>query len=129
MKNVILGLSAITMMSLASCTSMKHTVDLDKGAATQTIQMKVGESYSVKLKENPSTGYGWSTQSSDNCAATVGKSEYKQDKAPDNMVGVPGTRTYEVKGDKAGKCTITFQQSPPGSKEVVNTKVLHVVVK
>ncbi len=130
MKKILIGASLLSVVALASCGVSKKTLNLDNAAGTQSILIKQGKTYDIKVTENPSTGYSWYPQLSDNCAAKIESSDYKQNKAPEGMVGVAGVRTIILKGEKEGTCRLTLNQSRGNQGEVINTKdVIIKVVK
>lgn len=61
----------------------------------KSIVLKNGETFSLKLMENPSTGYSWQLKLSP--GLSVLSDNYTQDPAPEGMVGVAGTRLWEIK--------------------------------
>lgn len=113
---------------IGSCGMKKNVIDLEK-KNQETIVMKVGESYFIHLRENPSTGHIWKTNVPSDCNATIGKSDYKQDDAEPMMVGVPGTRSFEIIGKSSGECTIEFEHKVPGTNATVDTRKLKVIIK
>ena len=73
-------------------------------ADTVKARIAVGKAYVIKLDCNPTTGYDWELKSIDReIAAPKGSVEFKRNKAPRGMVGVPGMCTLEVVGVKPGK--------------------------
>ena len=127
MKKLIKLFAALPLLMAISCSTPKQVLDLDSAPDSKQIEMKNGSTYLLKVKENPSTGYSWSTNVSDDCSVSVGSS-YKQDDSPAEMVGVGGVRTFTLKANKAGKCTIVLLHSRGGS-EPVSTKTINVSVK
>jgi inhibitor of cysteine peptidase len=61
----------------------------------KNISLKNGESFYLKLKENPSTGYSWQLNLSH--GFSILSENYTQDPAPPGYVGVPGTHLWEIK--------------------------------
>lgn len=96
-----------------------NEVNLDNYNHLDFVKIKQGNTITVKVTENPSTGYSWSTQSEADCsAASIGMTGFSQGNTEGtNMVGVPGTRTFEIKGESTGSCLIEFQNFAPGDSE------------
>ncbi|OPY31920.1 MAG: Chagasin family peptidase inhibitor I42 [Methanomassiliicoccales archaeon PtaU1.Bin124] len=66
----------------------------------RTINIRVGDGFTVRLVENPSTGYRWFIERKG--WLEIVKDEYVEDQhAPDEM-GVGGHRIFDFKGTRAG---------------------------
>ncbi|MDQ1276949.1 MAG: inhibitor of cysteine peptidase [Euryarchaeota archaeon] len=65
-----------------------------------SINLRNGETFYLKLRENPSTGYSWQLNVSD--GLSILSSEYTQDPSPEEMEGVPGTHQWEIKAVTPG---------------------------
>jgi inhibitor of cysteine peptidase len=65
-----------------------------------TINLKNGETFFLKLRENPSTGYSWQLNLSQ--GLSILSDEYTQDPASEGYTGVPGTRQWEIKAVTPG---------------------------
>lgn len=133
-KNFLLAGFAATIV-FTSCAPKKEvqqkgTVDLYKTELNQVVNLNVGEVYKIHVKENPSTGHRWTTSTTPNCSVSL-TDRYEPGKQENEMmVGVPGTKYYDVKADKPGECTVTFQHVGPGlNAPVVETRILKFVVK
>jgi len=61
----------------------------------KSIALQNEEIFYLKLRENPSTGYSWQLKLSPGLC--VLSDNYAQDPAPEGMVGVPGTHSWEIK--------------------------------
>ncbi len=67
----------------------------------------------VRLPSNPSTGYDWSFEFSDDGVIELLTQEFVQDYAPDGIVGVGGTwaASFVCSGSKFGDVTLTLKYS------------------
>jgi len=65
-----------------------------------SINLKNGETFFLKLRENPSTGYSWQLNLSQ--GLSILSDEYTQDPAPEGYTGVLGTRQWEIKAVTPG---------------------------
>lgn len=95
-----------------------------------TIHIKVGETYNMKVKENVTTGYTWSYNRTQKCAVDI-QDEYVTDKHAPGMVGVGGQRNYSIKGTQEGFCSIVFFHTR-GNKldeQAIETKKITFIVK
>jgi predicted secreted protein len=61
----------------------------------KSINLKNGETFYLKLRENPSTGYSWLLNLSKGLC--ILSDNYTQDPAPPGYVGVPGTHLWIIK--------------------------------
>ncbi len=105
-------------------------VDLEKYNNLDFIKVRQGSTVTVKMEENPSTGYSWNYESQKDCSVSVEIGDFEQGSNSDNMVGVPGTRIFEIKGNNMGSCLVEFQQFAPGDSEtVVNRKGIYFIVE
>ena len=66
----------------------------------KTINLENGETFSLKLRENPSTGYSWQLNLSQ--GLDILSDEYAQGPAPEGYTGVPGTHQWEIKAIAEG---------------------------
>ncbi len=68
-----------------------------------------GDSITLELSENPSTGYLWQMTASDATILEIVQDEYV---APDNgdspLLGAAGTHRYRFRAAKAGTATLTL---------------------
>lgn len=128
MKKILLAAFASTIL-FASC-STKKVVDINNLDKNEVVTLKVGETYKFKVKENPSTGHRWRTTSTPNCNVSIADQFIEGKKADEIMVGVPGTKFFDIKADSKGECTVTFDHVGPGSNApVVDTRVVKFIVK
>jgi len=65
-----------------------------------SISLKKGENFTLKLKENPSTGYAWELNVSE--GLSILSDNYNQDPAPENMTGVPGVHSWIIEAVDSG---------------------------
>ncbi len=59
-----------------------------------SISLKKGENFTLKLRENPTTGYSWELYLSE--GLSIISDEYTQDPAPEGYTGVPGTHSWII---------------------------------
>lgn len=86
----------------------------------QTISVKAGDKIEIKLKSNPTTGYGWKVASvSGNSVKQDGAISYVTDPLPPNsppLVGRGGYSVVKFDAVSAGKVTITMEYCRPWEK-------------
>ncbi len=118
--------------------SMDCTVDwLDD---VKTVSIKKNIEFSAKIEEkdgaldivlagNPTTGFTWEAVEADAEIAEI-KSEYKQDEADEDMVGVGGKYTFTVTGKSKGETQIKlcYMRSFEGEGSIQKTVIVKVSV-
>ncbi len=92
------------------------------GAGDTSISAKAGETFTIELEENPTTGYQWSVTVSDETVVALDKDEYVPDDTTGDIAGSGGTRVLTFKAVKAGDATIdmvnerNWEPGPDGEK-------------
>jgi inhibitor of cysteine peptidase len=72
------------------------------------VDLKVGDTFTVRLESNPSTGYRWLFDSSAN-VEQVGKDKYEKiGNHPEDFVGAPVMQVLVFKVTKPGDVTFTL---------------------
>lgn len=69
------------------------------------------EEKSIQLKGNPTTGYNWFYQISDD--SIIGVEEYVKYLGDDMVVGAPSMFTYTITSLKPGQTTLHFEYKRP----------------
>ena len=88
---------------------------------------RISEGTKISLKGNPSTGYEWTCQVSDEGIISLIK-EYVEDEHEANMVGVGGVYNFTLKGLKSGNTTLTCKYARSWEQEAINTKTYDINV-
>lgn len=76
---------------------MKVLTQQDNGTH---IELAAGSSLTVRLPENPTTGYRWIVESSE------GLQPISSDYQGGDAVGAAGFRTFEFRGNRVGSCQL-----------------------
>ncbi|WP_235855600.1 protease inhibitor I42 family protein [Methanofollis fontis] len=84
----------------AAMTAGAPAVTLNESADGTTVDLTEGESVTIELEENPTTGYQWNATVSN--GLVIVSDTYTVDEHPAGMVGVGGTRTWVVRADGSG---------------------------
>jgi predicted secreted protein len=90
----------VTALLMAGCTSTVYT-ESNNG---QTVSVARDSMVTIKLKENPTTGYSWQVNVTP--GLSIVRDEYIPDKVPAGMVGSGGTHTWTLQPQDMG--TFTF---------------------
>ena len=96
-KVLLLCLLLVTLTIMADASDNKVIKATDNG---KTISLKTGDTFILKLQENPSTGYSWQLNLSQGLRILCDK--YIQNPAPQGIVGVPGTHLWIIKAITQG---------------------------
>ncbi len=89
-----LALSGLCLLLLLGCTS---------GEKGEEIVLKPGDTYTIMLEENPTTGYQWRIYLLDLRVISVVENEFIPPVVKDGRVGVPGQRKIVVRGERTGR--------------------------
>lgn len=112
MKHIVLAAFA-AMAILSGC------------ASTQ----KDGDTVSVQLKSNPTTGSSWTAAIADSSIAVLASDTYTQDKAAKGRIGAGGVQTLTFKCLKEGSTDIILTYGRPWENgEVWETRTARLTV-
>jgi inhibitor of cysteine peptidase len=142
MKSKLILICAVLAVSLFlfACSPAAKQVSVeascDDFAAVQQIskdvQVGIGDSLTVTLCSNPTTGFQWSesAQISDPSILQQTHHEYVAPEG-EGVVGAPGTEVWTFEALKKGTCSVSMEYSRPweGGEEGAWTFTLTVVVK
>jgi inhibitor of cysteine peptidase len=101
------------LLALATAFAGCGKTEAAYGKDDTSISVKNGDTFTIKLEANPTTGYEWSAAISDESVLALEKSEYLPDEAVSGAVGAGGTQVLTFKASKAGSATIdlVYQRS------------------
>lgn len=91
--------------------------------------LAVGETDTIELESNRTTGYKWHYSMDDKGVVEVVSDEYQQYEHEEEVVGAGGRRIFEIKGAEEGTTTLEFEYSrewesgEPEKRESVRIKV------
>jgi inhibitor of cysteine peptidase len=101
-----------TIIAFTGCAENADTFTEENNG--QSIDLKVGETITVRLESNPTTGYGWFlSDKTDQSVILMFSSEYKQSPADKELVGAGGFETFKFKGAKPGTTEIILNYLKP----------------
>ena len=81
------------------------------------ITLKAGETKTIILQENMTTGYQWEIISPESPVYSVEFNEHIQPENADGRVGAPGIRRIVIKGEDAGKARLAIELRRPWEKD------------
>lgn len=130
LKLTLFILTLASVLLLSSClTSRKHFVEIScnqfikNSQYSSEISMDVGDLVTVTLCSNPTTGFGWSEEISDETVIKQVEHEFLPPEGKDDKPTAPGAAEEEIwvyEAIKEGASTISFEYSQPwqgGEKE------------
>lgn len=106
--------------SLPAESTVDKTLTSSDNGSSATIN--VGDTLTVNLGSNPSTGYSWKIAENDpKVLVPVGSSQFSLGPNTTPMPGAGGTQTFNFKGMSAGKSTLTLVYVRPWEKDTTPT--------
>lgn len=124
---VLLVLGVIMACSLAGCGGKTEAVTEEMNG--QTITLEKGQTLSLTLAGNPTTGYTWEISEVDeNILASAGEPDYSSDS---NLIGSGGVYTYKFTAETAGTTALKlkYYRSFEPDVEPIQTFEINVVVE
>jgi inhibitor of cysteine peptidase len=99
---------------------------VDEGFNGKEVDLAIGETLEVRLKENRTTGHKWSLDASTGSTITLIKDAYEAGTA----VGQAGTHTWDFRADESGPSEIKLSYRRPWEENQTPAQifVLHVRV-
>ena len=141
-KLVLVGIIAVVSLGQLACSSVPSQVSVEvscddfyeQPAISDEATVAVGDSFTVTLCSNPTTGFQWSesAQISDQTVVEQIDSKFVSPQSePPPPPGTPGQRIWTFKALKAGDSTVSLDYSRPweGGEKGTWTFVLTVTVK
>lgn len=118
---LLLASMAIVSLVLAGCTSGGDggVVPQDYTNPSTTIEVKVGEEFTISMDSNATTGYEWQLAEAldESVVEQVGDPQYILEEGAEDRVGAGGTEVWTFKGAGSGNTTISFKYVRPWEEE------------
>lgn len=116
MKKVLSLLPAALLF--CGCGAEAEIKALDAAQSGQEIILHTGDKVSVRLEENPTTGYGWQFFWEPETQTIAGdiRENYTPDEVEEGMVGAGGIKTYEFTVADEGAATLSGYYYRPWEK-------------
>ena len=116
MKRLVAFISALffIFVLLISCGTTKNTAIDDGSTNSKIVAEKSPElelSFSnlvIELESNPTTGFSWDCEIVNSEVVEIISDTYRQNPAPESMVGVGGTQIFVFKCKQSGESEIIF---------------------
>ena len=122
---LLLSASSLLLVGIAGMGMLSPTTygAEDNG---KNVTVGPGETFWVKLPENPTTGYAWDLKLSD--GLTKLSDTYEPADRSGMKVGVGGTHSYEIKATKNGTQMITGSYTRPGNESAGAMETYSLIV-
>lgn len=91
-------------------------IDAEARAADQALKLAVGQSASVELEENPSTGYRWAVDakaSSGLPVVRISDRGFSEREGGKRLLGAPGIHRWDIQAVSPGKASVVFIYGRP----------------
>ena len=123
-KLTLIAALIVLLTALAACGGpVAKLVEADNGTA---VDLKTGETFTISLEGNPTTGYSWEVSGIDPALVElVGEPDYKSDSS---LIGAGGMFTFTFKAVAAGSAPISLVYHKPWEEDVLPLKEFMVTV-
>ena len=105
-KLMLILLMAVMTAALLGCAGEKAAGGKVYGKENTSISVRAGEELTIKLDENPTTGYQWSYTVSDESIVALSSDEYVTDSTAEDVEGAGGQRVLTFKAKSKGSAVI-----------------------
>lgn len=114
---IILTLAAATAAGCGgSASAAGGPLKLTEADNGKSFTVKAGDTITVTVPGNPTTGYSWAAQLDEESAARLelnGEPEYTQEATGEDVVGAGGSFTFTFKAAQAGDATLKLVYARP----------------
>ena len=122
MKKIIMTVLCMTMtaMLMTGCTQKDPAASSASSEAAEPEEIQIdGNRLTLNYEANPTTGYSWTYEISDESVIKFTDDEYVEDKAEPGVVGVGGREIFTFTSLKKGKAVIslTYEQNWDGGNK------------
>ena len=97
---------------LVGCAS--ESLKLDEGNSGSDVTLRAGQTFTVSLKGNPTTGYTWEVVECDEQVLKLAGEDYT---SSSDRIGAGGTQTFTFTSSKPGTTTLKLVYRRPWEKD------------
>lgn len=116
----------VLVVSASACSSGANGRTLTAENAGQTITLNVGDTFSVELEGNPSTGYTWEVAEMDTAVLKqVGETEFVTES---DLVGASGVLKIRFEAIGRGETSLNLVYHRPWEEDVPPEEIFEVSV-
>jgi predicted secreted protein len=116
-------LLTMTLITVCACGVGGKTVLLDESDNDTRVVLYVGDTISVKLKSNITTGYSWSPADLSTSTAMI---ENRNEPGESGRVGEPGYQLFTFKAINLGEAVLLLRYFRPFEKDKPAAKIFRV---
>lgn len=91
------------IMALALCLPLAVNAEISETANTPVQKVKVGETFTIQLPSNPTTGYGWVVKKAPEQIKLLNKSYEQSPECKKGMVGCGGVQSFHFNAIQPGQ--------------------------
>ena len=119
---ITLGVLTLLLSSCAGTTSLSGS---DNG---KTITVHIGDEIDIALDSNPTTGFQWAIDKSNDSLLTLKQSDYS---ASSNLIGSGGTQTFKFVAKSAGTVNLQLKywRSFEGDKSIIQRYAVTIQIQ
>jgi len=125
---------AVVLVLLITVATVAYDVNADNRVYAETdaekvIEVRAGDSFYIKLEENPSTGFTWHYTADNDDILILDSDQFIPPKT-EGLVGAPGAHEYKFLAFKTGETKVQFDYYQEWEPENIDkTFVYNVKVK
>ena len=125
---VLLVVTLLAAGMLAACGEETKPVVYTEADSGSTIEVATGDSVTVCLQENPSTGYSWREEHTAGLELLSDLLEPSPSPSP-GMVGVPGTREFVFRAATAGTQAVSAVYARPWEEDTAGGETFSLTIE
>jgi inhibitor of cysteine peptidase len=125
---LVLVVTFLAAGMLAACGGETKPVVYTEADSGSTIEVATGDSITVCLRENPSTGYAWREEHSAGLELLSDRFLAASPSPSPGMVGVPGTREFVFKAGTAGAQSVSAIYARPWEEDATGREAFSLTI-
>jgi inhibitor of cysteine peptidase len=130
MKKVVCLSLALLIIVFAAAACRGASADKMYGKDDKDITVDFGDTFSIQLESNPTTGYDWTVSISDKDVVSLVGNEYLPEPVDTTIVGSGGVNVFTFKGLEKGSAVVTLIYERSFEEDsAIETLVYNVTVK
>lgn len=125
----LLVLVSLLLLLMAGCGPKGKGLQLKEENSGQKVTLEVGQTLTLTLKSNPTTGYQWQVRDLDEAVLKLSNYEYRADTPI--TIGSGGVDVWSFEAQASGQTTLRLEYVRPWEegKEPIQTFSVEVVVR
>lgn len=99
---IVITLLTVFFVGCMNKQTVQEPFVINGETACQSINLRLNQQLTVRLKANPTTGYQWVLKQQPSFLKIINADVYQQDSHPEGMVGVGGQTTWSFQAQAKG---------------------------